>query len=189
MKTHWFSDNLKYDGSQLRSLYTYLNHNILGDSILGFSGPCDVTLDHMVDGEDLLEGSQIVSDHMLHFIIEKFDVKLFSAVCLQRLLSDICISLIQEMSDYSNMSIQLKRKGDDIYYKDQKLNISIATVSPSSTLIHYGINISNEGTPVKTLALKDFNIDFTEFAQKFMELFSKEVVSIHRATQKVKWVN
>ena len=91
MKSHWIDSNVKYDGSQLQSLFAYLNHQILGDSIVSWVGPCDVTFDHMVDGEDLLQKAEIKADKMLHFIVEKFDIKLFSGVCLQRLLGEIFI--------------------------------------------------------------------------------------------------
>jgi hypothetical protein len=189
MKAHWVKDTLNYDGSQLRSLFSYLNYKILGDSILGFAGSCDIQPDKMVDGEDLLANSEIAAEKMLHFIVEKFDVELFSAVCLQRLMSDHCIQLIKEMAPKEIMSQGLVRKGDDIFFENRKLNISIATVSPASTLIHYGINIENKGTPVETLSLSDFKIDHIDFADKFMTNIINEIKSIQKATQKVKWVN
>ena len=70
MKSLFIKENFKYDGSQLRSLFAYLNYGLLGDSIVSWIGPCNVDFDHMVDGEDLLQKSEIRSDNMVHFIIE-----------------------------------------------------------------------------------------------------------------------
>ena len=123
MKSLLVAENIKYDGSQLRSLYSYLNHNILGDSCVSFRGPCDVSFEHMVDGEDLLEKSLIKGDDMLHFIIEVFDQPLLSGVFLQRLFA--CIVQAELVLLASNAAIQ--RSGDDLYYKEGKLSISIAT--------------------------------------------------------------
>ena len=117
MKSKFIKKHISYDGSQLKSLYSYLNHNLLGDSIVSWVGPCDVSFEHMVDGEDLLEQASIKADQMLHFIIEVFELKLFSAVCLQRLFAEIFISYIQKNSKNKNIASEVIRCGDDIYYK------------------------------------------------------------------------
>jgi hypothetical protein len=82
----------------------------------------------------------------------------------------------------------LTRDGDDIFYKLQKLSISIAAPSTNSQLIHFAMNISNEGTPVKTLSLEDLQVKPQAFAQEMMASFAKEVASIEEATWKVKSV-
>ena len=185
MKALFINKKQKYTGEQLCSLYAYLNHGLLGDSIISWVGACDVTLEHMVDGEDLLEKAKIQSDEMLHFIVEKFDAPLIFMACLQRLFAEIVIS---EIRSQSKEGANLKRKGDDIYWGSKKLNISIATCSPSSSLLHFGINIKNEGTPVPTCALSDFGIEAQSFAKSVMDKVSLEVKALVRATQKVKWV-
>ena len=91
MRTLWIEQKLIYDGSQLRSLYAYLNHQILGDSMIGWRGPCDVQPEKMVDGEDLLAGSRICGSDMVHFLVEIFDRELFSGVLWQRLMASVCI--------------------------------------------------------------------------------------------------
>lgn len=183
MKTLWIENEFKYDGSQLHSLFSYLNYKILGDSIVSWIGECDVSFDHMVDGEDLLSRSQIRSKRMLHFIIEIFDENLTSGVSLQRLFASITKDLIEAHS-----GIKLNRSGDDIFCGTKKLSVSIATSSPRSSLIHFGINVTNENTPVATCALGDFGIQPISFAKKLMEDFSNEFKTIKEATQKVKWV-
>ena len=189
MKSLWIDKNIKYDGSQLHSLYSYLNHKVLGDSIVSWAGECDVTLDHMVDGEDLLAKAEIKADKMLHFIIEKFDVKLFSGVCLQRLLGEIFISYIQKNSPVKEISEKLVRCGDDVYFEKKKFNISIASMSPVSCLIHFAVNIDGKNAPVPTLSLEELKLAPEKTAKDIMDIFTAEIEHIIKATQKVKWVN
>lgn len=186
MKLKWIEDEFKYDGSQLKSLFAYLGHSVLGDSIVAWQGPCDIPFEHMVDGEDLLARSEIRSAMMLHFIIEKFDTSLFSGVLMQRMLAAHCLELVRDK--VPQRTAEFKRDGDDVFCKDAKLSISIATLSPVSTLIHFAVNISNENTPVKTCALTDYAIPIRDFAEQLMKNFCAEIESVQIATQKVHWV-
>lgn len=184
MQTIWIDERLKYDGSQLAPLYNYLKHGALGDSIVGWRGACNVTDQHMIDGEDLRKRAIIAGDDMLHFVMELFQFPLSSAVALQRLMGEI---LILKINKYAQRTLGLKRTGDDLYLQNKKLNISIATCSQTSSLIHYGVNIANEGTPVETCALGDFGItDPKVFAEEFMEACKAEVLSLKRAMVKVR---
>lgn len=184
MHTLWLNQRTKYDGSQLAPLYNYLEHGVLGDSIVGWAGPCDVPFEHMIDGEDLRAQSTIAGENMLHFVIELFQFPLSSAVALQRLMGEL---LILEIKAKAKNVVELKRSGDDVYWGQKKLNISIATCSQTSSLIHYGLNISNEGTPVPTCSLEDFGIsDSVAFAQSFMDAVKDEVLSLKRAMVKVR---
>ncbi len=183
MKTLWIDQTIKYDGTQLRSLYAYLEHNLLGNSVIAFRGACDVNFDHMVDGEDLLQRAQICGSDMLHFIFEIFDEKLISGVLIQRLFASMVQNKI--LQKYKNQ-ILLKREGDDLYLDDRKLSISIAARSPQSILIHFAMNISNEGTPVKTCSLEDLKIEPVDFAKELLKDFSEEYQNIQQATWKVK---
>ena len=88
MKTKFILKKINYDGSQLRPLYSYVNHKLHGDSIVSFIGNCDVALEHMIDAEDFVVDAKIASNKMLHFIVEVFGQNLMTAVCLQRLLVD-----------------------------------------------------------------------------------------------------
>ncbi|MCB0407714.1 MAG: DUF366 family protein, partial [Bdellovibrionales bacterium] len=151
-----------------------------------WQGPCAIPFDKMVDGEDLLEKSKIEGSMMLHFIIEKFHQPLFVGVALQRLFSSLVKDVLVE--NFGVHTQKLKREGDDIFYENRKLSISIATQSPVSTLIHFAANISNEGTPVKTSSLQDFNISPKEFSDILAKRFIEEINGIEMATMKVKWV-
>jgi hypothetical protein len=178
------SDNLNYDGSQLKSLFAYLNFGLLGDSVVAFIGPCEIPFEHMVDGEDFLDKSEIRGDLMLHFIIEEFGKDLELAVTRQRLLASLVFEKLTSL--FPNKKIS--RSGDDIFVGDGKLSISIATVSPVSFLIHFAMNISNEGTPVKTSCLRDLDINPRTFADELGALYLKEVHGISQACRKVHWV-
>lgn len=188
MKTKYSLKKETYDGSQLRHLFGYLDHDTLGDSIISWRGPCNVPSDKIIDGEDLKSQGIIASKEMLHFIIEKFESTLFLGVALQR----IFVSLIQQ--DMQKRGVLLTRKGDDLYFveknnPDKKFNISVATQTTVSSMIHLAVNITTKDTPVPTVALNDFNIssdeDIKKLSEQWMLLFSKEIVSMIKATQKV----
>jgi hypothetical protein len=181
MKTKWIEKSLKYDGTQLRSLFAYSNFELSGDSVVAFRGACDISFDHMVDFEDVLQKSQICGSDMIHFIVEMFDRNLREGVFAQRMLASIIGDYIQEKSQK-----KLRREGDDLYLKDKKLSISIATKSPISTLVHFAVNVSNSGTPVPTCCLEDLGMNPETFVKDILNLFAKEYESIVFATQKVR---
>jgi hypothetical protein len=173
---------LTYDGSQLASLWGYKTFRLQGDSIIAFLGPCEVQLTEMVDQEDVLDGAHIYSEKMVHFIIEHFDMDLEKAVTRQRLLMAIMRDVL------ASMGASLERFGDDLYLGDKKASVSIATLSPVSSMIHAGVNISSKNTPVSTVGLADLSIDAVEFAQRVVEAYRKEICSIQSARCKVRGV-
>lgn len=186
MQTRFIEKNFPYDGTQLRSLFAYLEHGVLGPSIVSWCGACSISFEHMVDGEDLLEKAVIQGDQMLHFIVEVFDRDLFSGVMLQRMFASIAKDYLQEKADSSLGGKALHRSGDDIYLEDRKLSISIATRSPVSVMVHFAMNVTNKGTPVKTLSLEDLKLDPRKVSEDLMALFKKEFESVLIATQKVR---
>lgn len=186
LETKWIPKKIKYDGSQMHSLYSYLNHQVLGDSVIAFRGPCEVQFAEMLDGEDLLAKSAIRGSDMVHFIFEIFDQNLFSAVLLQRLFTSIVAEVIFDMS---KGTIKLKRDGDDLYLQKRKLSISIAAKSPQSSMIHFAVNVSEKGTPVATVGLTEMKLKPDEFARQCLQKIAKEYTSILSATKKVKPLN
>lgn len=189
MKQKFIAKKIKYDGAQLKPLYAYVNHKLHGDSIVSFCGACDVGFAEMVDAEDLVAEAQIKSDQMLHFIIEMFNQNLMTAVSLQRLIVSIAQNILNLTSPRLKTT-KLRRRGDDLYLdenkKSRKLSISIASISPVSSMIHFALNITNKGTPVLTCSLEDLQIDPKKFAEQLMSAFSEEYISIVEATQKVR---
>ncbi len=184
MKTKWLKQKDLYDGRQLRSLYAYLEHKILGDSAVAWRGPCEVTFDHMVDGEDLLQRAAIRGSDMVHFIIEIFDHKLMTGVLLQRLFASIVRDVLYDLSPMKNLEIL--RSGDDLYWKNKKLSISIATSSPVSTMVHFAINVSAKGTPVDAAGLDDLKVEPQAFAERALSALKDEFDSSLQATRKVR---
>ena len=187
MKTVWSDKPLKYDGSQLRSLYGYLEHGALGDSIVAFEGPCDVSFEHMLDGEDLLARSLIAGDCMVHFIVEKFHVSLIAGVALHRLLASLCLELLRERAGHAIDRSLLRRDGDDVFFGERKFSVSVATATPVSVLIHFAVNSVNSGTPVPTCSLEDFTLAPASFAAELSARFAAEISSIEEACCKVRW--
>jgi hypothetical protein len=184
---------INYDGTQLRSLYAYMNHGILGDSIISFQGACDISFEHMVDGEDVLAGSAIRGDSMLHFIIEEFGSSLAHAVTRQRYFAalafeEILKHLKTKFESSPHLIKEFYREGDDLYFGEKKLSISIATVSAVSSLIHFALNITNENTPVKTFSLNDINLDFKVFSQALGSRYVNEMATMKQACCKVRSV-
>lgn len=173
----------KYDGSQLRPLFAYEQFGLKGPSLISWISPTDVVLEHMVDYEDKIKAEKICGDLMLHFLVEYFPADLLSGVALQRLLASL---IKDEISKVIKNPKDLIRSGDDLYYKKGKLSISIASVSAVSTQIHFALNVTNQGTPVKTACLNDLKILAQPFAEKVMALFAEEFNDIQWATQKVK---
>ncbi len=179
----WSDSNLTYDGTQLRSHFIYENWGILGPACIGFIGPCQVSLEHMVDLEDVLAKAPIASDQMLHFLWEHFDLDLAGGVLWQRLMVANLLETLNSVGVSGGI-----RRGNDLYWGDKKLNVSVATRSPLSTLVHLGINITSEGTPVATAALQEWGINPVEFGQKFLGQLKKEYGGFQKALWKVRAV-
>ncbi|KAB2954317.1 DUF366 family protein [Heliorestis acidaminivorans] len=185
MQKQFIDKKISYDGSQLSSLWAYRFFQIQGDSIIAFCGPCQVELDKMVDLEDYQKGETIYSPAMLHFIIEHFEMDLEKTVLRQRLL----MALIKEELEKKGANF-LSRQGDDIYYKGNlKLSVSIATLTPVSTMIHVGLNLCTEGTPVPTVSLSEIGeLDPADFAHRIMVHYAEEMKDIYQARCKVRGV-
>lgn len=173
-----------YDGTQLSSLWAYRNYGLQGDSIVGFTGPCKVSLDKMVDLADVLAGDFIYSENMLHFIVEHFELDLEKTVTRQRLLVAVIGEAIMETT-----GVFVHRQGDDLFLDGRKLSVSIATLSPVSTMIHTGLNLSSRNTPVPTVSLPEVGVnDITYFANRVMEKYVTEINGIRMARCKVRGV-
>ena len=179
---------ITYDGSQLSPLWCFKNFDLQGDCILAFRGPCNVKSEFMVDQEDKKKGLTIAADDMLHFIVEVFHSDLKSIVLLQRLL---VVAVMDAIKKFKRKS-ELRREGDNIYVTVgeegwQKLSVSIATVSIISGLIHLGLNVSTEGTPVKTASLSEIGVSqLDDFAVEALRHFVDEFQGVQSDTYKVK---
>ena len=174
---------LVYRGPELSSHFAYRMFDVLGDSCVAFIGGCWVETPDLVDIADQKKSERIFSKLMVHFILENFDRDLEKAVFRQRLFA----SVVQQELVYRGVG-HVVRRGDDLYVGESKLSVSIATLSPVSTLIHFGINVISEGTPVKTLGLADFQIEARGFALAVMDAFREGCASIEEARCKARGV-
>jgi hypothetical protein len=169
MHTYLYAEQpLIYDGRQLTPHWLYRRFDLLGDGIAAFTGPCRVALSEMVDLEDVKAAAPIYSPLMLHCIAEFFQTDLELAVYRQRLLIVTAKELLEELTGR-----QVQRNGDDLYLLRRdgapgKLSVSIATASPTSTLIHIGFNIETEGTPVATVGLAEL---LTRYAAEIHDIW------------------
>lgn len=185
MHVYFAPQTILYDGTQLSSLWAYRSFGLLGDSIVAFRGPCRVQFKHMVDLEDVRAQSPIYGDDMLHFIVEHFDHDLERAVLRQRLL----VAIIREILEQKGYGLQ--RSGDDLYYQDRKLSISIATTTPVSTMIHTALNITAENTPVPAAGLVELGwpvAQIPELAGEIGRAYADEMQNVQRSRCKVRGV-
>lgn len=182
MKTLRTDKKIDYDGSQLSPHWILRNFEITGNAVVAFEGKCHVPTENLVDLHDQREKKTIFSESMLHLIAEFFDRSLDETILLQRLL----VSLAQQEIVFRSKTPTLIRAGNDLFDGEAKLSVSVATASPVSTLLHFGINISSKNTPVKTKGLEDYRISPPEFAQSLLETFRHEVESVKTARAKVR---
>ena len=184
MKTRLLEQEIKYEGWQLSPHWIYKNFKIQGDATVAFIGECEVKLTEMVDIEDVINNEPIYSKLMLSFISEQFNIGLVEGVFRQRLL----ICTIKEALE--KRGFKVTRNGDDLFFDNKKLTVSIATKSVNSILIHTGINIDSNGAPVKASGLtSEMGItDIKEFAQEVLINYSEEINDIIMASTKVRGV-
>lgn len=184
---------IEYDGSQLSPLWAYTNFDVQGDSIISWRGPCEVSEEHMVDMEDRRRNAAISSPDMLHFVIECFGIGIGEAVLAQRLFVNIVTDLLREVI-FEDADVE--REYDNIYATPPgraergKLSVSVATVSPVSGLIHCGLNITTEGTPVLTAGLLELGVDDVDrFAVEAARFFIDEMKNVRMDECKVRPVS
>jgi hypothetical protein len=207
---------IDYDGAQLKSFWLRETFGIEGDGVAYFEGSANVRPDgHMIDFEDVEAKDFITSDRMLHFIGEFFDCppSIELATLRQRLFAAVVQNHLQDnylrFRDWSTPRLSLRRDGDDLMLKigevgeggyEGKLSVSIATVSPVSSLFHFAMNITRQGVPphVQAASLSCINPQFerpereydmlTGFAANVLAGFECEMNGIWRCAGKVKWV-
>lgn len=186
MQEFFVKETITYDGTQLSSHWAYRNFGIQGDSVIFFRGPCQVALTEMVDLKDVLNNSPIYSTDMLHFIVEHFDLDLEKTIIRQRLFIAILKDIITEKS-----GITLSRYGDDLFYGHRKLTVSIATLTPVSTMIHTGVNVTGKDAPVPAVGLAEIGLAAGEIeavGRLLCQAYIKEYQEIKMARCKVRGV-
>lgn len=180
MKTQFLTEEVAYDGAQLRAHWILRTSGIVGDALVAFVGPCAVLLAEMADLEDI-SGPGIAGDRMLHFLWERFDeATLEAGVLRQRLFACIVAEAL------AARGVVVSRSGDDLYHDGRKLSISIATRSPVSSLLHFAVNVTTDGTPVPTAGLLELGVTAEEFAEDVLRRVAGEEASMQDARVKVR---
>ena len=164
----------EYDGSQINPSWAFQEFGIYGSSIITWIGPVNITPDNLKDFADV--GLEIKSNYMVNFICEFFyqqPANMRVAYLRQRLLVMIFREILTEYG------IRTEREGDDIFVDGGKLSISIASISLSSSKIHFALNLEDKGTPddVKTIGLYDIKINNQQVFDEnnLLELITKTV--------------
>ncbi len=185
MNSHLSRDNITYTGDELRSLWIYRKFGIVGDAIVAFVGACDVDGERLVDQVDAAAGDSIKAASMMHFLIEHFpspSAGLAQAVLRQRLLVCLAAEILRgQVADF-------RRVGDDLFVGERKLSVSIATVSPVSSLVHFAVNIDPTGAPVAACGLGQLGIDPWPFAEALLAGYVSECESMEAARCTVRGV-
>ncbi|MBC7286972.1 MAG: DUF366 family protein [Armatimonadetes bacterium] len=175
--------SILYDGSQLRSHWLYEQFGLVGDTIAYFTGPCDVKPELVVDVVDRRYGHPIRAASMLHFICEHFDPDIGRAVLRQRLLVAVAYEALSQQAE-----APVRREGDDLYIDGRKLSVAVATVSPVSALIHFGVNIDPSGAPVDAIGLAELGVDAEELGEAIAHRYADEIRQVAAACCTVRWV-
>jgi len=169
-----------YDGTPLAPHWIYRSTGILGDALVAWEAPADVRIDEMVDLEDVRANAPIASPSMVHFLGEWFIDSLDLAIGYQLML----VVTVKEALEARGAG-PLRRRGNDLYFDERKVSVSIATRSPVSVLLHLGVNVRTEGTPVPTAGLAEWNIKPAAFAADVLQRFDAELAGWHKARVKV----
>lgn len=188
MKYLKLEEQLLYDGRPIEPFWAFREFKVKGSSIVSWIGPMNIKPEELIDYEDV--GLEIKSDKMVHFIIEHFDVQPADIkTCYHR--QRILVMIVKDI--LSESGIQTRREGDDLYFNDKKLSVSIATCSNSSMKIHFGMNVKNEGTPndIEAIGLLECkkNLDndkIDTLLHKICESYIKEIESIEEDITKTK---
>jgi len=184
MKSLFIQEKIKFTGEQLLSHWTYKNYDLLGDSIVVFAGPCEIEEQFMVALDHIKKKNTVYSENMLHFLVEHFELGLEKAILRQKLL----VAIIKDKLNHRLGGDLLQRWGDDIYDEDAKLTVSTVAITPVSTKIHLGINISSKNTPVKTKGLEDYKIDPFDIGQVVMNQYILDMRRISERIAKSRYI-
>ena len=183
IRFHFEEKSFPYDGTQLRHLFAYEKFGLLGTSLVAWKGACHVPLDKMIDGEDKFSKSEIRGDLMLHFVGEFFHKDIYFSVALQRLFATMVLRQILKIRPEHFKHFVVS--GDDLYYGQKKLSISIASITGFSSMFHFALNIENEGTPVPTVSLSELGVPVKQLVLEVFREFREEYCSLVEATEKI----
>ncbi|MBS7288157.1 MAG: DUF366 family protein [Candidatus Freyarchaeota archaeon] len=186
-----FTYKITYTGEEIKPLWSLRALGLQGDSLVIFNGPLRVEASELVDMKDFLKGGKegpvICADEAVSMVIEHFDQQPPSLRLMYhrlRILAFLFRELVEETCD-----VRLTRKGTDFYFEGGKLNVGVATVSPSSGKIHFAFNISSKGAPpgIKIASLLDLGLkkeDVEAFTVSLARRYRAEILDIDKDVAK-----
>ncbi|MHA1558010.1 MAG: DUF366 family protein [Candidatus Heimdallarchaeota archaeon] len=139
-----FSKKECYDGKQIYPLWALERYGISGDTFVIFRGSMRLEQQEMIDVKDIVREKDLAEilisgDDCIHFIIEMFDDQPANLKVTYHRLH--LLAFITQRILEKELSIEIVKKGTDLYYNKKKINVGIATSSNNSTKIHFGLNV------------------------------------------------
>jgi hypothetical protein len=183
MKYRVLDENIPYTGAELCSGWVGRVTGLEGDAAAAFIGPCSVATEEMVDLDDARAGASIEASLMAHVVIEHRACDLRAAVLRQRVLVCILAEIL------TARGLTPRRDGDDLYYGQRKLTVSVAAPGPACSLIHLGINVDPSGAPVPAVGLAELGVPARELLAELLDRYTRELRSAGHAETKVRQVN
>ncbi len=174
---------MEYDGSQLRRAFIHERYGVQGKAILVVRGPMNVSPENTVDTEDI--GSRIKGDDVLHILVDDPTVvDPIAAGLQQRLLVSVTKEILESATGKT-----LRREGDDLFFDDRKLTVSVFKPAGPGSLIHLGINVTTEGVPVEASSLRDLGYrgDPLNLGYRVARSFASEMEALVLDATKMRW--
>ncbi|HEU4928226.1 MAG TPA: DUF366 family protein [Candidatus Krumholzibacteria bacterium] len=175
-------DEIAYTGAELRSGWVAARTGLEGEAAAGFVGPCRVPTENLADLDDARAGTFIEAASMAHVIAEHA-CELPVAVLRQRILVALLGELLRARGK------RMRRDGDDLYYDDRKLTVSIAAPAAATCVIHLGINVDPAGAPVPAVGLTEMRLDEREILLDLLTRYQRELDGMAYAATKVRTVS
>lgn len=185
-----------YDGPLIhkRFAYDYFRNKVLPTgNIIAFRCPMDVSIDGMIDQEDVLQGDYIASDDAVNFCWEIPHLDKFGAVAFQRLFNTQIANIL---SGLINKPIEVD--GDDLMVHDEfegndgklqavgKCSVSITYSKDNVAIGHTGININaGRKAPAFAYSTELDEKQTQEFMTRVIDTFYGMVDDIFIATTKI----
>tara|TARA_R110002050_G_scaffold91428_2_gene191910 strand:- start:674 stop:1147 length:474 start_codon:yes stop_codon:yes gene_type:complete len=154
----------------------------------------DVSIDGMIDQEDVLQGDYIYSDDAINFCWEIPNLDKFGAVAFQRLLNTQIANILS--SKYLKKPIEVD--GDDLMVHDEfegsdgtmqkvgKCSVSITYSKDNVAIGHTGLNVNaGRKAPNFAYSTKLSDEDVEQFMKDIIDLFYAMVDDMFIATTKI----
>lgn len=171
MKYRILSEKKVFTGEEMRPHWAYINYDLLGDSIVAFTGTFQVPRERLIDIKYIKEGMDILSgEEMLHLVVEHFQENMTVSVLRQYLL----LSIVEEKLSHRTQNEPVIRWGDDLYYNELPISTTATTKTMVSCKIHLGLFLHENKLKGHT-GLDVFGIDPFEMVEVIIGQYRAEI--------------